>query len=120
MATFAMSSVSIQPRWSAIFLIILAIHPVLAQPAAPPAALSEWPVASSPARFVIDPDIGGAPTTRLSQVKFYLPNLNWLNQPIRVFTDTGTAVGSDLLWSASGEPATLLFDSSSGARHYKI
>jgi tetratricopeptide (TPR) repeat protein len=40
--------------------------------------------------------------------------------PLRVFTDTGTAVGSDLLWTAPGEPATFLFDSSSGAKRYQV
>ena len=40
--------------------------------------------------------------------------------PIRVFTDTGVGVGSDVLWGGPGEPITLIFDSSSGAPSYHV
>jgi tetratricopeptide (TPR) repeat protein len=40
--------------------------------------------------------------------------------PIRIFTDKGIAVASSVLWSAPGEPTTIVFDSSSGARQYDV
>ncbi len=105
-------------RWIAVF-VCMAIHPAFAQSAAPPVAPPNWPVTSAPARFVINPE-SKTPPTRLSQVKLCSPDLTWLTMPIRVFNDQGVAVGSDLLWTAPGEPATLLFDSSSGSGQYKI
>jgi hypothetical protein len=117
METASMSNLS---RWIAAFGIILAIHPpAWAQSAAPPVAPSAWPVTSAPARFIIVPDQAGPPRL-MSWVSLGLPDPKWETMPIRVFTDTGIAVGSDLLWTAPGEPATLLFDSSSGAQHYQV
>ena len=49
----------------------------------------------------------------------YLPDPKWATMPIRLFNDAGVAVGSDVLWTAPGEPLTLLFDTSSGSVHYK-
>jgi TolA-binding protein len=107
-------------RWIAAFGIILAIHPpAWAQSTAPPVAPPAWPVTAAPARFVIDPDEEGPPRL-MSWVDLCLPDPKWETMTIRVFTDTGIAVGSDLLWTAPGEPATLLFDSSSGAKHYQV
>ena len=56
----------------------------------------------------------------MSWVKLFPPNPAWNSQSIRVFTDAGVAVGSDVLWSAPGEPVTLLFDSSSKAKRYDV
>jgi hypothetical protein len=101
------------------FGIVLAIQPsAFAQSAAPPVAPPAWPVTSAPARFIIEPDQGGSPL--VSWVSLYLPDPKWAAMPVRIFTDTGTAVGSDLLWTAPGEPATFLFDSSSGAKRYQV
>jgi tetratricopeptide (TPR) repeat protein len=83
--------------------------------ATPPA----WPVSTAPARFTIAPENAGVPAI-MSQVKLYMPDADWDGLPIRVFTDAGVAVGSDVLWSAPGEPVTLLFDSSSGAKSYRV
>src|SRR3984957_2465030 len=114
------ASMSILSRWIAAFGIILTIHPpAWAQSAAPPAVPPAWPVTSAPARFIIDPDQGGPPRL-MSCVNLCLPDPKWAAMPIRVFTDTGIAVGSDLLWTAPGEPVTLLFDSSSRAQHYQV
>jgi hypothetical protein len=111
---------SILSRWIAAFAIILAIYPpAWAQPAVPPVAPPAWPVTSAAARFIIDPDEGGPPRL-MSWVSLCLPDPKWAAMPIRVFTDKGLAVGSDLLWTAPGEPATLLFDSSSAAQHYQV
>jgi tetratricopeptide (TPR) repeat protein len=82
---------------------------------APPA----WPVSSAPARFTIAPDDPKLPAV-LSQVSLFMPDPSWDGLPIRVFTDTGVAVGSDVLWTAPGQPVTLLFDSSSGAKSYHV
>ena len=102
------------------FGIFLAIHTCLrAQSAAPPIVPPAWPVSSAPARFTIEPDKAGPPTL-LSWVDLYLPKPKWAEMPLRVFTDTGTAVGSDLLWQSPGGPATLVFDSSSGAKSYRV
>ena len=76
----------------------------------------EWPVSSSPARFDIAPN--DATPAILSQVRLFMPDPAWDGLPIRVFNDHGVAVGSDVLWTASGEPVTLLFDSSSGSKSY--
>ena len=112
---------SIISRWVSAVGIILAIHPsAFAQSAAPPVAPPAWPVTSAPARFIIDPDQGGPPPPHVSWVSLDLPEPKWAAMPVRVFTDTGTAVGSDLFWTAPGEPATFLFDSSSGAKRYQV
>jgi hypothetical protein len=113
------ASMSILSRWISAFGIILAIPPsALAQSAAPPVAPPEWPVTSAPARFTLEPEQQGPKL--ISWAPLYLPDPKWAVMPIRVFTDAGIAVGSDLLWTAPGEPATVLFDSSSGSKHYKV
>ena len=78
-----------------------------------------WPVSTAPARFTISPDDPNTPTI-LARVELYMPHASWDGLPIRVFTDTGVAVGSDVLWAEPGEPVTLLFDSSSGAKRYQV
>jgi hypothetical protein len=116
---------SILSRWILAFGIILAIHPsVCAQPAplpvAPlPAAPPAWPVTTAPARFTIESDHPSF-AVPMGWVHLCLPEPRWAAMPIRVFTDHGIAVGSDLLWTAPGEPATLLFDASSGAKRYQV
>jgi hypothetical protein len=107
-------------RWISTFGIILAIPPsALAQTVSPAVAPPAWPVTSSPARFTIEPDQAGS-RARVASVELRLPEPKWATMPIRVFTDTGTAVGCDLLWTAPGEAATLLFDASSGAKRYQV
>ncbi len=81
----------------------------------PTAPVPEWIVTTAPARFIIEQDQLAKPAP-VTVVSLYLPDPSWVNLPIRVFTDTGTALGSDLLWTAPGEPATIVFDSSSGAK----
>jgi PKD repeat protein len=111
---------SITSRWILPFALILAIHPsALAQSAAPPVAPPAWPVTSAPARFNVDPDQADAKAL-ISWVNLYPPDPKWATMPMRVFTDTGTAVGSDVLWTAPGEPVTLVFDTSSGAKRYHV
>ncbi len=89
-------------------------------PSAPaPAPVVEWTIASAPARFIVEPDPAARPGP-VSWVSLCLPDPNWVTMPIRVCTENGTPVGSELLWSAPGEPATLLFDSASNAKRYKI
>jgi hypothetical protein len=105
--------------WIPLAGIILAFPlSVLAQSAAAPIVPPAWPVSSAPARFVIQPDEAGP--ALLSCVYLDLPQPKWAAMAIRVFTDTGTAVGCNVLWSTPGGPATLIFDSSSGARHYQV
>ena len=82
----------------------------------PAPSTNEWSVSTAPARFVLEPDEPDS-TPSVSSVTLYPPNINWATAPIRIFTEDGVAVGSDLLWSAPGEPATVIFDSSSGAKH---
>jgi tetratricopeptide (TPR) repeat protein len=84
-----------------------------------PGAVPDWIITSSPARFVVTPDPGAKPAA-VSAVNLCVPNPSWLNAPIRVFADNGAPVGCDLLWAAPDEPATLLFDSSSGSKQYKV
>jgi hypothetical protein len=89
-------------------------------PSAPTAApVPDWTISSAPARLVVEREQPDKPAP-VSWVTLCLPDPNWTNLPIRVFADNGTAVGSDLLWMGPGEPATLLFDSSAGAKRYKI
>jgi hypothetical protein len=107
-------------KWMSIFGMVFATHgTALAQSAAPPIVPPAWPVSSAPARFVIEDEPTGKPNL-LSSVSLCLPDPKWASMPMRVFTDAGTAVGSQLLWSAPGEPATLLYDSSSGSKHYDV
>jgi hypothetical protein len=111
---------SILFRWVSAAGLVLALHPsALGQSAAPPTPPPEWPVTSAPARFTIEADDAGK-SDRISWVSLCLPDPKWATMPIRIFTDAGVAVGSDLLWTASGEPTTLLFDSSSGAKRYHV
>jgi tetratricopeptide (TPR) repeat protein len=49
-----------------------------------------------------------------------MADLKWESMPIRVFTDAGVAVGSDVVSTAPGEPLQLVFDSSSGSKYYHI
>lgn len=108
------------PRWIPALAILAVIHyPAQAQSAAPPVAPPAWPVTSAPAR--LDLDVTPAPQPcRIGVVDLYLPNPNWVNQPIRVYTDTGVAVGCDLLWITPNGPATLIFDAQSNAKKYQV
>jgi PKD repeat protein len=75
-------------------------------------------VTSAPARFILE----GAPhgPKSMACTYLYLPDPKWLTMPIRVISDTGTPVGSDLLWAAPGEPAILLFDAAPDVVHYEV
>ncbi len=86
---------------------------------APPPPANEWTVSTAPARFVIEPDQPDK-SANVSWVTLGLPNPNWSAAPIRIFTESGVAVGSDILWTAPGEPTTVIFDSSSGAKRYYV
>jgi hypothetical protein len=120
MVAFPMNCIS---RWLAACVLIIALSAqgeemppeTNADSATPPA----WPVSTAPARFTIVPDHPEIHAI-MSWTKLYLPNPEWDSLPIRVFTDSGVAVGSDVLWAAPGEPVTLLFDSSSGAKSYHV
>ena len=92
-----------------------ATNPSAAPPSAPPA----WPVTSAPARLDIVPTRAPEPS-RLGVVDLFLPDPNWLNMPIRVYTDAGVAVGSDLVWNVPNGPATLAFDASLNAKKYQV
>jgi hypothetical protein len=89
------------------------------QSAAPPIIPPEWPVTSAPARFDLGLNYSAHPPP-VAYASLFLPNPDWGKQVIRVFTDKGVAAGSETLWSAPGEPATLIFDCSSGAVHYTV
>ena len=75
-----------------------------AQSAAPAAVPPAWPVSTSPARFVIvfEPDHDKPVGAGVLDLVFPLPEPKWENCPSVSFTDTGVAVGSDLLWTAHG------------------
>ena len=91
-----------------------------ASPSAPaPVTGPDWAITTAPARFIIAPDEPDKPVP-ISWTTLCLPDPSWGTTPIRVFTDDGKAVGSDLLWTAPGEPVTLVFDSSSGAKNYRV
>jgi TolA-binding protein len=90
-----------------------------AQSAAAPVAPPDWPVTTAPVRYMVqkgDPSMSG----RISYVNIFPADPKWVTMPMRVFNDKGVAVGSDVLWYGPGEPATVLFDSSSDANQYKI
>ena len=74
---------------------------LFAQSAPPPAGTPDWPVATAPARFQMDSDQPDR-TSLLGYPGIYLPDPKWANLPLRVFTDTGVAVGSDVLSAAPG------------------
>ena len=110
-------------RWLGACIIVLALDSSaiaqLDETNAASATVPAWPVSTAPARFTIEPDHAEAPAP-MSWTNLYLPEPNWESSPIRVFTEAGVAVGSDVLWSAPGEPVTLVFDSSSGAKSYSV
>jgi hypothetical protein len=78
-----------------------------------------WAVSSSPARITIEVD-KDSPAASLSWATICLANPRWALGPLRVFSEDGTPVGSQLLWKAPGEPITLLFYSSSKSRRYDV
>lgn len=97
---------------------LLLLGPVAVAQASSAQSIQDWDIASAPARFIVEQDASGP--NAVSWINLSLPDPNWLNLPIRVITDKGVSVASDILWTAPGEPATLLIDSSSGADQYKI
>jgi hypothetical protein len=107
-------------RWIPALALVLALGLIArGQSAAPVPGPPAWPVTSAPARFIVNPR-DAPPYPAFNCLELYLPDPKWAAMPIRVFTDTGVAVGSDVIWSAPGEPTRLLFDTSSGAKVYKI
>jgi len=109
-------------RWiriqgSALFLAQIGL--AQSAPAPVPAPGTGWAIPSAPARFVVELDHPEKPAA-LAWVSLDLPESSWTTASLRVFTEKGEAVGSDLLWTAPGEPALVRFDSSSGAKRYEI
>jgi PKD domain len=90
-----------------------------AQSAAPPTPISAWPVSTAPARFTIE-RVPSSPPGVLGSVDLTLPEQKWLTMPFRVFNELGLPVGSDLLWSAPGEPVTLIFDATSNSKKFQV
>lgn len=78
-----------------------------------------WQVLTAPARFLIDLDKPEKPGC-VAQVRIGLPDPRWAEMPVSVFDATGKIIGAKWLWSAPGEAATLVFDSSSGAKRYYV
>ncbi len=109
-------------RWLACVFVLALIAPAVAQTNSANSGMPvppDWSVSTSPARFIVSAgDRSGHPV--MSEVQLFMPDVGWEGLPIRVFTDTGVAVGSDVLWTTPGEPLILLFDSSSNAGGYRI
>jgi hypothetical protein len=101
-----------------VFIAALAAVAALPLIAQEPAA-GDWAVGSSTARFTIEVDKGSRPSP-LTWTDLNLPNPRWAGITIRVFNDSGQAVGSKILSNVPGEPLILVFDSSSNAQHYDI
>jgi TolA-binding protein len=93
---------------------------VVAQATILPGAYPAWTVPSAPARFVIGPDENTIAPALISWVNISLPDPNWASLPVQVFTEQGPAVGAEVLWASPGEPVTVAFDSSSGAKYYQV
>ncbi len=53
-------------------------------------------------------------------MNFYLPDPKWATLPIGFLAIRERRSGAELLWTAPNGPATILFDSSSGATRYQI
>jgi len=83
----------------------------------PPA--NDWAVTSAPARFTVETDAGDRPAP-LTYAEITVPLARWLGEPVRVFDEKGQAEGCEIVSTAPGEPTVLLFDSSSGTKHYTI
>ena len=56
----------------------------------------------------------------ISIVSVNFPQPDWSNLPMQVFTDKGEPVSTQVIWSASNSPTTLVFDSSSGDKSYSL
>lgn len=81
------------------------------------AAQAPWQEAAAPARFVIDldkPETAG----KVSWIRLCLPDPTWSELPLVAYNEKDVRIGAKVLWSAPGEPATILFDSSSGVKRY--
>jgi hypothetical protein len=90
-----------------------------AAPAVVPGGTPGWMVSTAPARFAVVVLKNQRPSP-LAWTDLCLPDERWASLPMRVFNNAGVAVGSELIWAAPGEPAKLLFDSSSGSDRYYI
>ena len=101
--------------------IMLALPVPAGAQSAPSPALpftwATWPVSSAPARFKFQLDDGSKPAL-LATVNLFLPDPRWASMPIRIFSDTGVPVTSDVLWTAPGEPTTVLFSTVPDAKYY--
>ncbi|PAW76610.1 MAG: hypothetical protein B9S32_14625 [Verrucomicrobia bacterium Tous-C9LFEB] len=72
---------------------------------------------NAPARFVIEVN-QPEKKARVASVRVGLPDSRWAELPVTVYDTTGKQVGARWLWSAPGEVATVVFDSSSEAKRY--
>jgi hypothetical protein len=78
-----------------------------------------WAVGSAPARFSVEIDKDAKPAP-LTYTSINVPDPRWVALPIRVFDDSGQAVGSEVVSTAPGQPTMILFDSSSDSKHYDL
>jgi hypothetical protein len=108
------------PKILRVGMMVLALGVTVPLPGQEPSpAASDWAVGSSPARLTVGVD-KGSPPGAMSWTELSVPVPRWLGMNIRVFNDSGAGVSSKLLTAAPGEPAILLFDSSSNAQHYDV
>jgi TolA-binding protein len=100
----------------------LALIPAVIFASASPlfADISGWADPQSPARFNIEPDKAGNSQGALSWVAVNLPDPRWNPKNIRVFSESGTALATNILWTAPGEPTIVLFDTTTPSRKYEV
>ncbi|MDD5262822.1 MAG: PKD domain-containing protein [Methylacidiphilales bacterium] len=88
-------------------------HPVVVRGEGP----APWQVPGAAVRFVVDLDKPESPA-KVSWARFGLPDAHWTGLPVRACDSAGKEIGVQILWAAPGEPMTIAFDSSSGAKRY--
>ena len=79
-----------------------------------------WPVPRAGWRVRVERQADTPWPAKVGVVRVGTGNLDPLKCQAYVVTTNGAAVGCRVLWSAAGEPATVLFDSSSNAETYYI
>jgi hypothetical protein len=86
----------------------------------PVAKAQSWPVSAAPWRVRVEKVAETPWPVKVGVAQVWPGNLDPLKLQSYVVSTNGSVVGSRVLWAAAGEPANVLFDTSSGSDAYFI